>query len=70
MGAYVSVYECSSHYNVTIDCTHSDYNNETREYHSLSNFRYGEFPSNPDVAGIGVRPSRSRAPLVLADDTN
>ncbi|KAK8009445.1 hypothetical protein PG991_011996 [Apiospora marii] len=55
MGAYVSVYECSSHYNVTIDCTHSDYNNETKKYHSLSDFEYGAFPSNPDVAGIGVR---------------
>ncbi|KAK7947839.1 uncharacterized protein PG986_008725 [Apiospora aurea] len=54
MGAYVSVYECRSHYNVTINCDHEDINNETQKYNSLGDFGRGQFPGNPDVAGIGI----------------
>ncbi|KAK8038611.1 hypothetical protein PG993_007022 [Apiospora rasikravindrae] len=54
MGAYVSVYECRSHYNVTINCDHQDINNETQKYNSLGEFGRGQFSGNPDVAGIGI----------------
>ncbi|KAK8087406.1 hypothetical protein PG994_002380 [Apiospora phragmitis] len=54
MGAYVSVHECESHYNVTINCQHSDYDNETDTYRTLGGHAPREFPGNPDVAGIGV----------------
>ncbi|KAK8094953.1 hypothetical protein PG997_001638 [Apiospora hydei] len=54
MGAYVSVYECRSHYNVTINCDHEDIHNETQKYNSLGDFGRGQFSGNPDVAGIGI----------------
>ncbi|KAK8026192.1 hypothetical protein PG990_004015 [Apiospora arundinis] len=54
MGAYVSVYECESHYNVTINCEHSDYDNETDTYRTIGGHEPGSFPGNPDVAGIGI----------------
>lgn len=49
MGAYVSIPDCKSHYNVTLDCS---YNLSTAVIGGLTK---GEFGSDSDIAGIGVR---------------
>lgn len=54
MGAYVSISECKSHYNITINC---DYKNGTADELkpiSIGGKTQGAIPTDPDVAGIGV----------------
>ncbi|KAK8076980.1 hypothetical protein PG996_003150 [Apiospora saccharicola] len=53
MGAYVSVHECQSRYNVTINCDQT-FDNETNTYKSLGGIERGQFPGDPDIAGIGI----------------
>ncbi|KAK9415974.1 hypothetical protein SUNI508_09934 [Seiridium unicorne] len=54
MGAYVSIPDCRSHYNVTLNCTIGNYSDTTHKYESLGNITAGEFKGNPDIGGIGV----------------
>lgn len=40
--------------NIQLNCT-AKFDNVTREYTQIAGYTVGTFPSNPDIAGIGVR---------------
>ena len=48
MGAYVSVEQCESQYNVIFNCTFKPKENV------VGNIRPGQFQTDPDIAGTGV----------------
>jgi len=48
MGANVSFEGCKANYNITLNCS-------TNPGQSWGDFRRGQFPPDPDIAGIGVR---------------
>ncbi|KAI1811890.1 hypothetical protein GGS20DRAFT_578745 [Poronia punctata] len=61
MGAFVSIPECKSHYNATLDCSVMDdqrrefmFNNTWPDNVSIGGYTKGEFPADPDIAGIGI----------------
>ncbi|KAK3367640.1 hypothetical protein B0H63DRAFT_455721 [Podospora didyma] len=53
MGAYVSIAECQSHYNLTINCT-ADFSSPNRSEHTIGGFGRYEVPADPDIAGVGI----------------
>ncbi|KAI0397196.1 hypothetical protein F5Y17DRAFT_13600 [Xylariaceae sp. FL0594] len=60
MGAFVSIPECKSHYNVTLNCSVMDdrgsqfvFNGTWPDNVSIGGYRKGEFPADPDIAGVG-----------------
>jgi hypothetical protein len=62
MGAFVSIPECKSHYNVTLNCNVTDdqgqdimFNGTWPANVSIGGHTKGEFPGDPDIAGVGVR---------------
>jgi hypothetical protein len=56
MGAYVSTSACKENYNVTINCnlTYLDPNDNHTEIVRIGDVDKGQFPGNPDIAGVGV----------------
>jgi hypothetical protein len=54
MGAYTSVPQCQSQYNVTVNCSivFTDDTNTTAQ--SIGTITKGEFLGDPDIAGVGV----------------
>lgn len=54
MGAFVSVPECQTYYNITLDCDYVQSNETGRRYQTIGGIEKGRFPGDPDVAGIGV----------------
>jgi len=67
MGAYVSMPECQSHYNITVNC---DYKVNATELNgtapTIGGYGRREIPTDPDVAGIGVcRPFPSLTPACI-----
>jgi hypothetical protein len=52
MGAYVSIPECKSHYNITVNCDY--FVNESYPVPTIGGFGRREIPTDPDVAGVGV----------------
>jgi len=62
MGAFVSIPECKSHYNVTLDCSVMDDHSHQIVFNgtwpvnvSIGGYTKGQFPGDPDIAGVGVR---------------
>jgi hypothetical protein len=53
MGAYVSITDCQAHYNITLNCSVTTANDNTTVL-AFGDYTRGEFPGDPDVAGIGV----------------
>ncbi|KAI1204480.1 uncharacterized protein F4807DRAFT_330046 [Annulohypoxylon truncatum] len=61
MGSYISIAECQARYNVTLNCTvvgknvTVDGENVTdRPFTRIGDYGKGEFPGDPDIAGIGI----------------
>lgn len=54
MGAYISVQRCQRDYNITLDCGLGDFDKDSHKYTHIGQYSRGEFPANPDIAGIGV----------------
>lgn len=61
MGSHVSVPECQAKYNVTLNCTVvgrnvtiNGKNSIETPFTSIGGFSKGQFPGDPDIAGIGV----------------
>lgn len=54
MGAYVSIPDCQSHYNITINCSYAPDVNETNLVAIIGGYGRSEIPTNSDIAGIGV----------------
>ncbi|KAI3320569.1 hypothetical protein HD806DRAFT_524605 [Xylariaceae sp. AK1471] len=61
MGAFVSIPECKSYYNITLNCSVLDghgnsvtFNGTWPEDVSLGGYTKGQFPGDPDIAGIGI----------------
>ncbi|KAK0620812.1 hypothetical protein B0T14DRAFT_587448, partial [Immersiella caudata] len=52
MGAYVSIPECRSHYNITVNCDY--FVNETFPVPTIGGLGKHEIPTDPDIAGVGV----------------
>lgn len=53
MGAYVSTANCAAHYGVTPNCTVVWGKGQSMPL-ALGDSTFGNFPSDPDIAGIGV----------------
>ena len=54
MGAFVSVEDCEAHYNITLNCNSTGSNETGRWFDKLGDYKRGEVPSDPDIAGGGV----------------
>ncbi|KAI1651309.1 uncharacterized protein F4817DRAFT_356254 [Daldinia loculata] len=57
MGSYISVVDCQANYNVTPDCS-IEGGSITAGHASVTrigSYTKGQFPGDPDIAGIGVR---------------
>lgn len=53
MGASISIAQCKSHYNTTVDCSVTP--NDSGGFQTIAGYERGEVPPEPDIAGIGVR---------------
>ncbi|KAK0641829.1 hypothetical protein B0T16DRAFT_461858 [Cercophora newfieldiana] len=54
MGAYVSIPDCKSHYNITVNCDYFVTNLTNGEKPKIGGYGRREIPPDADVAGIGV----------------
>ncbi|KAK4206079.1 hypothetical protein QBC37DRAFT_445190 [Rhypophila decipiens] len=54
MGAYVSIPDCKSHYNETVNCEYNVNVSDSNPFATIGGHRRGEIPADPDIAGIGV----------------
>ncbi|KAK3312381.1 hypothetical protein B0H66DRAFT_633087 [Apodospora peruviana] len=55
MGAYVSIPDCRSHYNITVNCNYNVTSDNAKSSNdTIGGYFRGELPTNPDIAGIGV----------------
>lgn len=54
MGAYVSIPDCESHYNITVNCDYKVTNLTDGREATIGGFGKGQIPTDPDVAGVGV----------------
>ncbi|KAI1371747.1 hypothetical protein F4677DRAFT_450092 [Hypoxylon crocopeplum] len=62
MGSYVSVVECQTNYNVTLNCDVEGMNTAIIDgqnvtlppFTSIGGYSRGQFPGDPDIAGIGI----------------
>jgi hypothetical protein len=54
MGAYVSIPNCESHYQITLNCTVGTKSNSTGNYTTYGGLEQRDFDGDPDVAGVGV----------------
>ncbi|ORY58582.1 uncharacterized protein BCR38DRAFT_489496 [Pseudomassariella vexata] len=54
MGSYVSVPDCQSHYNITLDCNVVFTDNTNTSFLSLGGVTKGNFESDPDIGGVGI----------------
>jgi hypothetical protein len=67
MGAFVSIPDCKSHYDIILNCSVLDgyghnvkFNGTWPEDVSFGSYKKGQFPGDPDIAGIGVRKRLAR----------
>ncbi|KAI0112319.1 hypothetical protein F4776DRAFT_350543 [Hypoxylon sp. NC0597] len=61
MGSYISIAECQARYNVVLNCTVDGKHTTTNgvdaveaPFTRIGNYTKGQFPGDPDVAGIGI----------------
>lgn len=54
MGAYTSVPECQSHYNVTVQCDILFTDSTNTSVKQIGAIEKGHFQGDPDIAGVGV----------------
>ncbi|KXH36431.1 hypothetical protein CSIM01_04946 [Colletotrichum simmondsii] len=52
MGASISIAQCKSHYNTTVDCSVTP--NESGGFRTIAGYERREVPPEPDIAGIGI----------------
>ncbi|KAL0783350.1 hypothetical protein CaCOL14_001256 [Colletotrichum acutatum] len=52
MGASISIAQCKSHYNTTVDCSVTP--DGSGGFQTIAGYGRGEVPPEPDIAGIGI----------------
>ncbi|KAK1706175.1 hypothetical protein BDP67DRAFT_569726 [Colletotrichum lupini] len=52
MGASISIAQCKSHYNTTVDCSVTP--NDSGGFQTIAGYERGEVPPEPDIAGTGI----------------